>query len=237
MIQRLLASYIYRKRGIASGTAKQPPRTVPTAAEPRDPCPSDLPPPSSQESDGSQPQVLDVTMAERTVTFGNTMCLNDLDGGAITPPPCSASVPIPAELAKAIVEELKVSSGVIEEPSGLTTRPAASMGDLCTQVEVRSPIEHFSASDPHDQTLCTTRVRNIPDNASASPLSGDCCSTGKYENNSASTAAIRKWVIQHREVATLLATMPVEPKGQMAWINSCALEMAELVSGLPYPVA
>ena len=81
MIQRLLASYILRKWGIACGATKQPPRTVPTTAEPRDPGPSDLPPTSSQESDGPQPQDLDVTMAESTVTFGNAMCLNDLDGG------------------------------------------------------------------------------------------------------------------------------------------------------------
>uniref|UniRef100_M4C5M2 Uncharacterized protein n=1 Tax=Hyaloperonospora arabidopsidis (strain Emoy2) TaxID=559515 RepID=M4C5M2_HYAAE len=31
--------------------------------------------------------------------------------------------------------------------------------------------------------------------------------------------------------------MPVGPEGQMTWINSCALELAELVSGLHYPVA
>uniref|UniRef100_M4BVA1 RxLR effector candidate protein n=1 Tax=Hyaloperonospora arabidopsidis (strain Emoy2) TaxID=559515 RepID=M4BVA1_HYAAE len=89
---------------------------------------------------------------------------NDLGGGALTSPPCSASVPIPAELAKAIEEELKASSGVIEEPSGFTTRPAASMGDLCTQVAVRSPIEVL---DHYDQTLRAARVRKIPDTASA----------------------------------------------------------------------
>ena len=73
------------------------------------------------------------------------MCLDDLAGrvGAVTAPPCAASVPIPAELAKAIEEELKDSSGVISDSttdaSGLPPRPTASMDDLCTKVGARLP--------------------------------------------------------------------------------------------------
>ena len=89
-----------------------------------------------------------MTMEESTVTFGNIMCLNEMNGGAVTPPSCAASVPIPSNLAKAIAEELKASSVVIKEPktgaSDLTTRPAAGRGDLCTQVSVRSPTKHFA---------------------------------------------------------------------------------------------
>ena len=139
------------------------------------------------------------------------MCLNDLDGGAVTPPPCSASVPIPAELAKAIEQELKNSSGAIEEPSGLTTRPTAGMGDLCTQVASRSSIEHFRAPNPHDQTLRATRVRKIPDTASAAVAANAVPESTKPI--SASTAAIRKWFIQHKAVATLPAFTPIGPKG------------------------
>ena len=32
-------------------------------------------------------------------------------------------------------------------------------------------------------------------------------------------------------------TLPIGPKGQSAWNTSCALELAALVSDLPYPVA
>ena len=64
------------------------------------------------ESDGQQSQDLDVSMAESTIEFEFTMCPHDLDEGVVTPPPCAASVPIPADLVKAIEEELKASSGV-----------------------------------------------------------------------------------------------------------------------------
>ena len=109
------------------------------------------------------------------------------------------------------------------------------MSDLCTQVAVRSPIEHFLAPDPHDQTLPATRVRKFRDTASAAVAAAAVPKSTKQM--SANTAAIRKWVSQHKAVATLPATMPVGPEGQMTWINSCALELAELMSGLHYPVA
>ena len=101
-------------------------------------------------------------MAESTGTFGNTRCLNDIDGGAVTLPPCAASVPILADQNKSIEKQPKTSSGVIEDPetdaSGLTTLFTSGMGDICTQVEVRSLIEHFHAHDPHVQTLRLTKV-------------------------------------------------------------------------------
>ena len=52
---------------------------------------------------------LDVTMAESTLVFGDTMRLYGLGGGAVTPPQCATSIPIPAEMAKAIAEEIKQS--------------------------------------------------------------------------------------------------------------------------------
>ena len=75
-------------------------------------------------------------MVDSTVEFGDTMCLHDLDEGAVTPPPCAASLTISADLAKAIDEELKSASGVIEDPetgaSDSTKRPAAGMDDFYT---------------------------------------------------------------------------------------------------------
>ena len=44
----------------------------------------------------------DVTMADSTFTFGNTMRMDDLGGGDVTTPSCASSVPKPEELAKAI---------------------------------------------------------------------------------------------------------------------------------------
>ena len=83
MIQRLLVSYIRRKRVAPSEPIDPPPSTVPTATEPCDSGPPNLPPAYPQESDGQHSHDLDVTMAESTVTFGNTMCLNDLNGGLL----------------------------------------------------------------------------------------------------------------------------------------------------------
>ena len=73
MIKRILVSYICRKRGITGGQPEPPPRTVLFAAEPSSPGPSDLPPTGPQESEGHQSQDLDVTMAESTVAFGETV--------------------------------------------------------------------------------------------------------------------------------------------------------------------
>ena len=38
-------------------------------------------------------------------------------------------------------------------------------------------------------------------------------------------------------VTTVTITLPIGSKGQSAWITSCALELAVLISDLPYPVA
>ena len=61
---------------------------------------------------------LDVTMAESTLAFGGTMCLDDLGGGAVTHPQCATSIPIPAELAKAI-------------PEGIEHSPSTQMTSTC----------------------------------------------------------------------------------------------------------
>ena len=108
-------------------------------------------------------------------------------------PPCAFSVPISAELIKAIEEELNASYGVTEYlktgASGLTTRHVAVMGNICTQVAVRSPMEHFRAPNPHDQTLRATRVRKIPDTASAAVAAAAVPESTKQIL--ANTAAIR----------------------------------------------
>ena len=239
MIQRLLASYLRRKWGITGKLPEPPPRPVPFAADHHPPGPSDLRSTCTQASNGLQSQDQNVSMAESTVAFGDTMCLHDLDEGAVTPPPGAASVPIPAYLAKVIDEELKASSGVLEDletgPSGSLNRPDAGMGDLSSAVSVRSLMAYVRALDTHDQTLRATRVRKFPDIASAAVAAA--AEPESMKHLSSNKTSIFKWVSQHKGAAKLLATMPVVPKGQVTWINTCALDLARLVSGLPNPIA
>ena len=86
----------------------------------------------------------DVTMADSTFTFGNTMRMDDLGGGGVTPTSCAASVPIPEELAKDIEDELKASSGTIADADmgayDLLPRPIIIHETLSTQVTIRSPL-------------------------------------------------------------------------------------------------
>ena len=51
-------------------------------------------------------------VADRHVAFGHTMILYDLGGDLVTPPPCAASVPLPAELSKGIEDDIYRSSGI-----------------------------------------------------------------------------------------------------------------------------
>ena len=98
------------------------------------------------------------------------MYMDDLGGGAVTPPPCAASVPLPAELAQAIEDELKPSSGNIAGPEMgdylLVTRPIGTYEDPGTQLVIRSLMDLNRPKDPHDQNLLATRVRKVPDSAS-----------------------------------------------------------------------
>ena len=96
-------------------------------------------------------------------------------------------------------------------------------------------MDHFRTSDAHDQTLRGTRVRKIPETASAAVAAAAVLEHTKQI--AANTAAIRAWVIQHEAVAALSSPLSVGPKGQTAWVNVCASELAALVSGLPYPDA
>uniref|UniRef100_M4BV95 Uncharacterized protein n=1 Tax=Hyaloperonospora arabidopsidis (strain Emoy2) TaxID=559515 RepID=M4BV95_HYAAE len=115
MIQGFLSSYVRRKRGIPSVPSKAVPCAVLSEARPQDSAPPDLRTPGSPESETLDSHDLDVTMADSTLTFGNTMRMDDLGGGAVSPPPCAASVPLPAELAQAIEEDPKASSRNIAE--------------------------------------------------------------------------------------------------------------------------
>ena len=118
-IQRLFASYIRRKRAIPSVTSALPHDTVSMGAVPHVSAPSNLPPTCSRITDGQHPRDLDVTMAESTTTFSNTICVDDLVGGDVTPPPCSASVPIPANLAKAMRKNSKPRQEIYLNPISL----------------------------------------------------------------------------------------------------------------------
>ena len=94
------------------------------------------------------------------------------------------------------------------------TCPVAGMGDLCSVVAVRSPMAHVRAPDTHDQNLSATRVRKIPDTASAAMAAVAVSESAKQF--SPNTAAIRKWFSQSKSDATLPDTMAVGPKGQVA---------------------
>ncbi|CAI5703593.1 unnamed protein product [Peronospora effusa] len=131
-------------------------------------------------------------MADSTFEFGNTMRMDDLGGGTVTPPPCATSVPIPAELAKAFEKELKASSGYISDlamgPYGLLTRSIDSGEVSSTQVALNSPMNLIRPRDTHDQTLRATRVRKVPDTAPAAVAATVVPESTKYI--SANTAAI-----------------------------------------------
>ena len=66
------------------------------------PLPDSMPPSCPRDSDNQHIQGVDVTMAESTITIGNTMCLDYLAGGGVTPPPFAGSVPFPVDVAKVI---------------------------------------------------------------------------------------------------------------------------------------
>ena len=99
------------------------------------------------------------------------MRMDDLGGGDVTPPSCAASVPIPEELAKAIEDELKASSGTIADTNmgtyGLLPRPVDTHETLSTHVTIPSPLAPIRTQDTHDRTLRATRARKVSDTASA----------------------------------------------------------------------
>ena len=77
-----------------------------------------------------QTQDLDVMMVEIHVTFGHTMSLDDLGGGDVTPPPCATSVAISTELAKAIEEEIYLSSDILGSLDSCTRSPGSISPEL-----------------------------------------------------------------------------------------------------------
>ena len=68
--------------------------------------------------------------------------------------------------------------------------------------------------DPHDQTLRPTRVRKVPDSASAAVAATAMLET--TNQLAANTAMIRKWVNQHKVATAIPATTPIGPKRQSA---------------------
>ena len=162
---------------------------------PRDSAPPDIRSTGSPDSETLDSHDLDVTMADSTFTFGNTMHMDDLGGGDVTPPPCAASVPLPAQLAQAIEEEMKASSGNTTEPEmgdyRLVTRPIDTCEDPGTQLAILSLMDLNRPQDPHDQTLRATRVRKVPDSASAAVSAAAV--PERTNRLAANIAVIRKW--------------------------------------------
>ncbi|CAI5746378.1 unnamed protein product [Peronospora destructor] len=83
-IQRLLSSFVRRRRGFACECSDPSSGAVLIEAVPHVTPPSDVPPKCPQDPDLLDSHNLDVTTAESTFTFGNTMCIDDLGGGAVT---------------------------------------------------------------------------------------------------------------------------------------------------------
>ena len=98
-----------------SVTSKAAPRAVTPATETPVSIPLANPLSIAQDPDTMTSHDFDVTMADSTFTFGNTMRMDDLGGGAARFPSCTVSVPIPKEIAKAIKDELNASSGTIAD--------------------------------------------------------------------------------------------------------------------------
>ncbi|TDH66911.1 hypothetical protein CCR75_000412 [Bremia lactucae] len=98
---------------------------------------------------------------------------------------------------------------------------------------VRIPTDHLCTPDIHDQTLRVTRVRKIPETASAAVAAAVPERTKQTDANTTATWA---WAIQHKAVAALSSQLPVCPKGQTTWVNACALDLATLSELLAMPL-
>ena len=125
--------------------SKAAPCAVLPEASPQDSASPDIRPTGSPDSETLDSHDLDVNMADSTFTFGNTMYMDDLGGGAVTPLPCAASVSLPEELAQAIEVELKASLDNIAEPEmgdyRLVTRPIGKYEDPGIRLAIRSPMD------------------------------------------------------------------------------------------------
>ena len=85
-IQSCLASYARFTRAILIVTSSPTHGTVPMGEVLQMLASLILPPTCSQSTDGQHPRNLDVNMTKSTNSFGNTMCMDDLAGGAVNPP-------------------------------------------------------------------------------------------------------------------------------------------------------
>ena len=119
---------------------------------------------------------LDVTMAESNLAFGDTMRLDDLRGGVVTPPQCATSIPIPAELANAIAEEIEQSPSTQLTstcPIADDSATGAFRGHVISRVAdtaAASDVTTTRTPDAHFQTLCATCIQKISDAASAAAV-------------------------------------------------------------------
>ncbi|CAI5717470.1 unnamed protein product [Peronospora effusa] len=105
---------------------------------------------------------------------------------------------------------------------GLLTQSIDSGEVSSTLVALNSPMDLIRPRDNHDQTLRATRVRKVPETASAAVAAAVVPESTKHM--SANTAAIRRWVSQRKVLTALPATLPVGPKGQSAWIKVESLQ-------------
>ena len=114
-------------------------------------------------------------MAESTLAFGDTMRLDDLGSGAVTPPQCATSIPIPAKLTKAIAEEIELSPST-QLTSTCPLADDSDTGEFRRRVIPRvadtaaSEVTTTRTPDAHFRMLRAIRIRKIPDAASAAAV-------------------------------------------------------------------
>ena len=168
-------------------------------------------------------------MAENTLAFGDTIRLDNLGGGSVTPPQCATSIPIPAELANAIAKEIEQS------PSTQLTSTCPIADDSATGAfrrHVISRVDDTAAAsdvtttqtpDAHFQTLRATRIRKIPDAASAAAV------PDRTKQRAENSTMVRRWSSQHKSMASVPDVLPLSQTGQATWITACPSELEALV--------
>uniref|UniRef100_M4BTN1 Uncharacterized protein n=1 Tax=Hyaloperonospora arabidopsidis (strain Emoy2) TaxID=559515 RepID=M4BTN1_HYAAE len=101
------------------------------------------------------------------------MRLNDLGGGVVTPPQCATSIHLPAELAKAIAEEIEQSSTTRLTstcPIADDSATGTFLGHVISRVAdtaAASDVTTTRTPDAHFLTLRAIRIRKVPDAASS----------------------------------------------------------------------
>uniref|UniRef100_M4BLI1 Uncharacterized protein n=1 Tax=Hyaloperonospora arabidopsidis (strain Emoy2) TaxID=559515 RepID=M4BLI1_HYAAE len=94
--------------------------------------------------------------------------------------------------------------------------------------------QHPMSPDAHFQTLRATRIRKIPDAASAAVAAAAV--PDRTKQRAENSAMVRRWASQHKGMASVSDVLPLSQTGQATWITACPSELEALVRALPLPV-